>query len=1135
MATATAAHIRFESFDPEKEEWTYYIQRFEVELTLHGLNTASKAEEKRNQFLAKVGSISFKILVDHFKPNSVVSKSYDELKAVLDKHYKRQTYVLSERVAFSMRCRQENESVTQFLSVLRGLAGSCEFGENLNERLRDQLVIGINQPAWQQEIILKYTTNAAKLSEVETYAIQLEQASIHGRKLSEMTLFKHPESATAFRVKQVESRSFPKPSTSKDENRVVLRLDIEKHCIFCGYDVHKNTATCAARDKTCAACSKRGHFARACISSGRAKLINKQRSGGVRHVRVQDRDRRQSNESSDEEHFSADSNISAIRAVRGKKAFLDVKLNELDVAMLYDPGAEQSVAGRSIWEKLGKPKLKPTLDLVVYSHLPIDRLGTAHVRVAAFGTIQTLPLTFVNSNDVPLFGFDWCLAFGLPLPPGARVCSVKGGEREEWLGPSGHTEHPEQLQLERLLSQYGGLFENRIGTIRGPSARIHISEDVRPKAFRARPVPIALREQVNAEIERLVNEGVLELVDTTITSISWASPIVVVVKSNGAVRLCGDFNVTINPYVQVDDYPLPTFEEITAKLCGGRKFSKIDLKDAYLQLQVHPDSRKYLVVATHKGYYAYKKLPFGVSFAPALFQRTMDQLLSGIEGVVCYLDDILVTAPTPELHLQRLKQVLERLEAVGIKTERRKCAWFQSSITYLGHVIDRFGIHPIADKIEAIQGMPAPQNTTELRSFLGSITYYGRFIPNLHAECALLHRLLRKNVRWDWTEEDNKVFLRLKTILCSNDTLVHYDPKLPIYVCTDASNRGAGAVLSHKFTDGTLRPIAYASRTWTDTEGRYSTIDKEALAIIFAVSKFNSSLYGRHFFLVTDHKPLQYIFSENRTTPKIASNRLLRWATILNSYNYTIQYQCGKENAPADALSRLPIAMTSRSAEEEAGEPKRSQLLHLRLHHLCVTRKTLKSGTSADPVLRKVCDYTNGRWPEKKHLAAELIPYFEKREELSVEEGILLWKGRICVPAGLQSEILKMLHDGHPGVSVMQSLARLHVYWPRIDTAIEDFVRKCYPCQRAKRNEQYLPLFPWAPPAEAWSRVHIDFAGPFQNKWWLIVVDAYSRWLEVVPMSTTTSERTITALMEVFSRVGSHILGSHPTIRSQTG
>ncbi|XP_031348472.1 uncharacterized protein K02A2.6-like [Photinus pyralis] len=421
----------------------------------------------------------------------------------------------------------------------------------------------------------------------------------------------------------------------------------------------------------------------------------------------------------------------AIRNVRkdgpATKVLLPVYINKEKIEMLYDSGSVHAVVGKTTWKQIGEPQLFRTSDLIAYGEKPIKTLGKSLVTVKAFNNKLNLPLYVTEQDDVPLFGLDWCLAFKLPLPPGAKICHLKQ------MSVSNNIEEGETNSIiDQLQKEFPLLFEDRLGAIKGHQARIHIKSDVIPKAFRPRNIPLALQDQVAAELNRLVVEGVLEPVDTTVTPISWASSIVVALKSNGKLRICADFKVTINKHVQIDDYPLPRFEDITSKLSRGKYFSKIDLKDAYLQMEVHPDCRKYLVISKPKGYFAYKRLPFGISFAPSLFQRTMDQILSGLEGVVCFLDDIMITAPNVSTHMDRLKMVLRRLQAAGIKTQKSKCDWLKNSITYLGHRIDENGLHPTEDRIEAIKKMPLPINTTQLRSFLGTITYYGRFIENFH-------------------------------------------------------------------------------------------------------------------------------------------------------------------------------------------------------------------------------------------------------------------------------------------------------------------------------------------------------------------------------------------------------------------
>lgn len=266
-------------------------------------------------------------------------------------------------------------------------------------------------------------------------------------------------------------------------------------------------------------------------------------------------------------------------------------------------------------------------------------------------------------------------------------------------------------------------------------------------------------------------------------------------------------------------------------LAGGKHFTKLDLTQAYTQLKMDEESKPFLTVNTQRGLYAYNRLPYGVASAPSIFQCTMDMVLQGLEGVVCYLDDILITGKDTNEHLKNLDSVLKRLEEHGLRLNKEKCSFFQNSVTYLGHVIDAEGLHPIPEKTEAIDKAPMPKNVPELRSFLAMMNYYGKFIPNLSSEIKPLTELLHKNAEWKWTEKCQSAFECTKSRLSSAPVLTHYDPKLPVILACDASPYGVRAVISHKFPDGTEKPISYASRRLTKTEVNYSQIEKEALRI----------------------------------------------------------------------------------------------------------------------------------------------------------------------------------------------------------------------------------------------------------------------------------------------------------------
>ena len=253
---------------------------------------------------------------------------------------------------------------------------------------------------------------------------------------------------------------------------------------------------------------------------------------------------------------------------------------------------------------------------------------------------------------------------------------------------------------------------------------------------------------------------------------------------------------------------------------GGHKFSKLDLAEAYLQIPLDEKS----AVNTHQGLYKFRRLPFGLSSAPAIFQKFIEQLVGDIPGVACYLDDIVVTGRSEQEHLNNLQKTMDKLKASGLRLKLGKCQFFKDSITYLGHILDKEGVRPHSGKIEAITAMPEPQNQSELRSFLGMVQYYDRFIPRLATNCAVLNDLLQKNSKRNWTSEHTGAIETVKASLTSGDTLTHYNPLLPLSLACDASLVGIGAVIFHTFPGGKEKPVAYASRKLTAAEQNYAQI-----------------------------------------------------------------------------------------------------------------------------------------------------------------------------------------------------------------------------------------------------------------------------------------------------------------------
>lgn len=662
------------------------------------------------------------------------------------------------------------------------------------------------------------------------------------------------------------------------------------------------------------------------------------------------------------------------------------------------------------------------------------------------------------------------------------------------------------------MAAHSEVFRDQLGTLKGTSAKINVDPMVQPIYCKARSVPYAMKEKVNTELDRLQAEGIIEPVQYA----DWAAPIVPILKSDKvSVRICGDYKLTVNKASRIDNYPIPKIADIFSTLAGGKMFTKLDMSQAYQQLRLDEESKQYVVINTHRGLFRYNRLPYGIASAPGIFQRTIEGVLRDIPGVSVYLDDILITGSSEEEHLATLDKVLSRLRDAGLQLRKEKCWFLAPSVIYLGHRIDAEGLHPIADKVTSLKQAPAPRNVTELQSYLGLINYYRKFLPDLSRVLAPLYALLQKGQSWSWTSKENEAFENSKKLLTHSSVLTHDDQSKELILSCDTSAYGLGAVLSQVMEDGSEKPIGFASRTLSEAEKKYAQIEKEGLACVFGVKKFHSYLYGRHFTLVTDHKPLLGLLSEGRAIPPHASARIQRWALTLAMYEYTFQFKRTEAHANADAMSRLPLPNT---APKQTPLPPETVLMLEHLNESPIAATQIATWTRRDPSLSKVLTYSLRGWPQESDDA--LKPYFQRRQEITVQDGCLLWGNRVIVPIKGRKQMLSELHGTHVGAARMKSLASATMWWPKMDQEIDEVVKQCAICQESRPIPPKAPLQPWAWPSKPWSRVHIDYAGPFLGHMFLIIVDAHSKWIEAHVMNTSTSAATIQKLRKTFSQFG---------------
>ena len=421
-------------------------------------------------------------------------------------------------------------------------------------------------------------------------------------------------------------------------------------------------------------------------------------------------------------------------------------------------------------------------------------------------------------------------------------------------------------------------------------------------------------------------------------------------KPNNTIRICGDYKCTVNQVSKLDNYPIPKTEDLLATLGGGEKFSKFDMSQAYQQLVLDDDSKKYTTINTHKGLFCYNRLAYGISSSPGIFQRTIENVLKGIPKVIVRVDDILVTGKDDEKHYNNLGKVLETLSRAGLKLRKEKCKFMQSEVVYCGYVINGKGIKPVAYKVTTISNAPEAMEVGQLRAFLGMLNYYHKFLPDVATLLEPLHKLLQKGENWIWKDEQQQAFNKAKELLQLANLLIHFDPTKELTRASDASNYGIGAVLSHRLHNGSERPIGYVSRALNKAERNYSTLEKEALAIIFGVKKFHQYLYGNKFTIRMDHKPLEGILSEKKGISLQAAPRIQRWALTLAAYEYPISYKTGVTNGNADALSRLPLS----TLPENTHQMGETIMLMEHLEGMTINSQHIKEWTKRDPTLAQV-------------------------------------------------------------------------------------------------------------------------------------------------------------------------------------
>lgn len=606
-----------------------------------------------------------------------------------------------------------------------------------------------------------------------------------------------------------------------------------------------------------------------------------------------------------------------------------------------------------------------------------------------------------------------------------------------------------------------------------------------PIKQRYRPRNPAMQAIIDQEIDKMREEGIIEP-----SRSAWSSPVVVVRKKNGEHRFCIDFR-RVNDVTERDAYPLPHIPATLDKLRGAKYLSTIDLKSGYWQVPLSPDSRPITAFTVPgRGLMQFRVMPFGLHSAPATFQRLLDTVL-GPElepKVLVYLDDIIVVSSSFEEHLKLLAEVFRRLRHAKLRPNPEKCHFCRNELRYLGHVINRQGIHTDPEKVEAITAWPTPTTLRKVRQFLGVASWYRRFIPDFSAMAAPLTSLTKKKARWRWTEDEETAFRRLKEALTTAPVLACPDFSRRFVLQTDASVHGLGAVLTQNFEEGE-RVIAFASRTLNGAERNYSATELECLAVVWGIRKLRNYLEGYQFTVVTDHQSLKWLQRLEEPT-----GRLARWLFELQQYDFDLRYRKGQLNKVADALSR------------------QGEVCQVQATQQCRWYNRMLQEVQTRPADHPDYQIKNGQ------LFRHLLHNLDFRELDSREQ----WK--LCVPKEDRSEVMRRFHDeataGHLGVAKTTARIAQLYFWPGMFQDIARYVRSCVQCLAYKvpptKPAGQLNTEPVKAP---WEQVTIDLIGPLprsnQGHLWLFVMqDRFTKWVELRPLRKATGPAVTAAIRD---------------------
>ena len=944
------------------------------------------------------------------------------------------------------------DTIDLAVSELRTRARDCNFGEGEDDLIRDKVVFSTKDQRIKERLLRETDLTL-------TRCLSIIRAAEESR-----DQYVKMEAGASLQVHGVRPPGKAAQPTPRSETGRTYRV-----CLFCRSKHALRKELCPAYGKVCNVCGEKNHFAKSSRCSGNQRV----HCVGDDHSHTDDRPN--------------EVWIGAVASEANYATLLTATLQVEDqpVRFQLDSGAavnllpQRFVTGAQIQPTTTKLKMWNGA-----LHSPLGKVNCSLTNPAT-DDVQQVEFVVVHDGMTPLLGVKTIQLMNLITVNSENIVqSVKS--------------------VPACVSEYSEVFDTGKPGKMPNVVHLYVDDSVRPKAVPTRKIPLAMQEKVKNELDRLCRLGVLEKIEEPT---QWVSQMAVAMKKSGELRICIDPQA-LNQALVRERYMLPTFEDVLPSLSGAQVFSKLDVADAFWHLPLDDESSHLTAMSTPFGRYVWRRLPFGLSVSSELFQRSLHQALEGLPGLICVADDIVVTGCDQSEHDANLAALLQRCGERGIHLNLKKCEFYAENFTFLGHRISASGVCADPLKKSAVMNMPAPQDVHELRRFCGMTQYLSKFLPQLSEVQAPLRELTQKGAEWTWGSTHQEAFEKVKMMVCDAPVLAHYRPSLPLSVQVDASQHALGAALMQEG-----KPVAYASRSLSDAEKRYAQVEKECLAMVYGLERFDQFTFGRSVVVISDHKPLEVIVRKPLcNAPKRLQAMLLR----LLRYDYSVVYTPGPQLLLADALSRAPDphqpAADSRFVAVNA-------LLHLPISDSKL--QEIREATVADPDMVRVQKAINDGWPDKSALipTGELMNFYHVRDALSVENGIVLKGERIVIPRVMRKSVKSSLHASHLGFDSMMRRARDLIYWPGMTAEIKQLADSCDVCQQHASRPQREPLLQHNKGDRPWQKVGVDLF-TCAGRSYLITVDYLSNFFEIDYLPSYTATNVIVKLKAHFARYG---------------